>query len=208
MTLYSPALSNTGLTGFGRLTMKFLFDLFPLLLFFASFKLYGIYVATGAAIAASVFQVAWVRLKHGRFETMHLVAMAAFIVFGGLTIALQDDTFVKWKPSIVNWVFAVILLGSQLFAKRTALESVLGKQLDLPPPVWRKMNLSWAIFFIVVGMLNVYVAFYYAPELDEATRTEHWVNFKVFGLMGLTLLFSFGQIFFISKYIKTDEDAA
>lgn len=181
--------------------MKFLYDLFPLLLFFAAFKLYDIYVATAVAIVASFVQVGGFWLRHRRFETMHLVTLAVIVVFGGLTLILRDDTFIKWKPTLVYWILAGLVLGSQIVGTKTAIERLLGKQLALPPHVWARQNLSWGIFFLALGALNIYVAFYYAPELDAAARQDIWVKFKVFGLLGLTLLFTLFQALLMARHV-------
>jgi len=185
--------------------MKFLYDLFPLLLFFAAFKLYDIYVATAVAIVASFVQVGGFWLRHRRFETMHLVTLGVIVVFGGLTLILRDDTFIKWKPTLVYWILAAIVLGSQAVGRKTAIERLLGNQLTLPPHVWTRLNLSWGIFFVALGALNLYVAFYYARELDAAARQEIWVQFKVFWLLGLTLAFTVVQALFMARHISSTE---
>jgi len=182
--------------------MKFLYDLFPLLLFFAAFKFYDIYVATAVAIAASFLQTGLFWLKHRRFETMHLITRAIIAVFGGLTLALHDDTFIKWKPTLVYWILAVLLLASQWFGKKTIIERMMSAQVALPMPVWKRLNLSWGIFFAVLGAVNIYVAFFYGLDLDADTRRSIWVNFKVFGLLGLTLLFVVGQAFFMARHMQ------
>lgn len=182
--------------------MKFLFDLFPLLLFFGAFKLYDIYVATAVAIIASFGQVGYYWWRHRRFETLHLITLAVIVVFGGLTLVLHNDQFIKWKPTILYWIFAALVLGSQLLRGKTAMERMLGHQMALEPVVWRHYNLSWGVFFIIVGALNLYVAFYYAPGEPEAVRQATWVNFKVFGLMGLTLAFALIQAVFLARHIK------
>lgn len=182
--------------------MKFLYDFFPLLLFFAAFKLYDIYVATAVAIAASFVQVALYWLKRRRFETMHLVTLGVLVVFGGLTLILRDDTFIKWKPTIVYWILGALVLGSQFIGEKTVIERLLGGQITLPRHVWQLQNLSWAIFFMILGALNLYVAFYYGLELDGDTRQAIWVNFKVFGLLGLTIVFIVLQALTMAKYIQ------
>ena len=182
--------------------MKFLYDLFPLLLFFAAFKLYDIYVATAVAIVASFLQVGLFWLKHRRFETMHLVTLAVIAVFGGLTLALHDDTFIKWKPTLVYGILAALVLASQWFGKKTVIERMMSAQIALPATVWRRLNLSWGLFFLVLGAANIYVAFYYGLDLDPEARRDIWVNFKVFGLLGLTLLFTVIQAFFMAKHIQ------
>ena len=169
--------------------MKLLYDLFPLLLFFAAFKLYDIYVATAVAIVVSIVQVGVQWLRQRRFETMPLVTLGVLIVFGGLTLALHDDTFIKWKPTIVYWVLGTLVLGSQWIGERTLVQRLLGEQISLPAVVWSRQNLSWGLFFLALGALNLYVAFFYRLDLGAAERQEIWVNFKVFGLLGLTLIF-------------------
>lgn len=184
--------------------MKLLFDFFPLLLFFVAFKLAGIYVATAVAMVASFAQVGGYWWKYRRFETMHLLTLAVIVVFGGLTLILQNDAFIKWKPTILYWVFASLILGSQWIGKKPAMERLLGSQLALPAAIWRRFNLSWGIFFLFMGALNLYVAFYFALDHDAAWRREMWVNFKVFGSLGLTFLFTLAHIPFLSKYLDTE----
>jgi len=186
--------------------MKLLFDFLPLLIFFAAFKFYDIYTATAVAIVATLAQVSVWWLKHRRFEPAHLVTLAAIVVFGGLTIALRDEAFIKWKPSIVNWIFAAAVLGSLVVGKKSALEYLMGKQLRLPAAVWRNLNLAWGAFFVLLGALNVYVAFYHNPAADAAARTQTWVNFKVFGLTGLTVAFVLLQFAFLAKHLPQEDD--
>ena len=184
--------------------MKLLFDFFPLVLFFGAFKLYDIYVATLVAMAASLALVVFIRIRLQRFETTHLVTLFVILLFGGMTLIFQDDMFIKWKPTIVNWIFAVVVLGSQFIGKRTVLERLLGGQMQMPARIWKKVNVSWGLFFFVSGLLNLYVAFYFRTHLDEAARTDFWVNFKVFGLLGLTLAFSIIQMMIVARYISTE----
>lgn len=183
--------------------MKALFDFFPLLLFFAAFKLYDIYVATAIAIAATFLQVGYVWIKYRRFEPTHIITLVVISFFGGLTLFFHNDAFIMWKPSVVNWIFAVIVIGSVLL-KRSVIKILMGKQLDLPDSVWTRLSIAWGVFFLAMGLLNMYVAFYYQPDLPEEVRRETWVNFKVFWMLGLTLLFSVAQMFFIAKYIDPE----
>ncbi len=186
--------------------MKALYDFLPLLLFFTAFKLYGIYVATSVAIAASFIQVGWAWLKHRKLETMPLVTLGVLTVFGGLTLALHDDTFIKWKPTIVNWAFSAILFGGLFIGEKTIMEKLMGKQMRLPDHIWKKVDIAWALFFLILGALNVYVAFYYQLDRPAEVRQETWVNFKVFGILGLTLVFAIVQAVFLSRHMEIDEE--
>jgi len=188
--------------------MKFLYGLFPLLLFFAAFKFYDIYVATGVAIAASFLQVGFFWFKHRRFETMHLVTLAVIAVFGGLTLVLHDDTFIKWKPTLVYWILAGLMFGSQWFGNKTLIERMMSGQIALPVTVWRRLNLSWGIFFAALGAANIYVAFYYGLDLSAEVRRNIWVDFKVFGSFGLTLVFAVAQAFFMARYVTEPPESA
>jgi len=182
--------------------MKFLYDFFPLLLFFAAFKIYGIYAATATAIAASFVQVGYYWYRHRRFETMHLVTLVVIAVFGGMTLVLQDSTFIKWKPTIVSWIFAAALFVSHFVAQRPLVQRLMGSQIELPAAVWSRLNISWALFFFVLGALNVYVAFYYGLDLDPARREELWVDFKVFGITAMTLVFVIAQAFVMAPHLR------
>lgn len=178
--------------------MKFLFDLFPIILFFAAYKMYDIYVATAVAIGAAFVQTGLFWMKNRRFEKMHLITLAILIVFGGLTLALRDPVFIKWKPTVVNWLFAGVFIGARLFSKTTLIERMMGHAISVPPAVWQRLNWAWVLFFIFIGIVNLYVAFNYS----EST----WVNFKLFGMMGMTLVFVFGQAFYLGRYMETKED--
>ena len=174
--------------------MKFLFDLFPVLLFFAAFKAYDIYVATGVAIGATVLQVAWLKLRRRRVEPMLWASLAIIVVFGGATLALQDETFIKWKPTVLYWLFGAVLALSALVFRRNLIRAMLAEQVQLPEPVWARLNLSWIGFFVVMGALNLWVAYTFS--------TDWWVNFKLFGGMGLMLLFVVAQALFLARYVE------
>lgn len=187
--------------------MKLLFDFFPILLFFITYK-FGpalapadqawlrenpIYLATLVAMGASIVQVAYTWIKNRKIENMHLLSLVLIVVFGGATLYLKDPLFIKWKPTVLNWLFGAVFLGSQLFGGRTVIERMLGGQLELPAPIWRRLNLIWAVFFIVVGGVNLYVAY----RFEEAV----WVNFKLFGMLGLTFLFVILQSLYLARYL-------
>ena len=178
--------------------MKLLFDFFPILLFFIAYKFFDIYVATGVAIAATFLQVAisWFRTR--KVATMQLVTLAIIIVFGGLTLYLHDEQFIKWKPTVINWLFGAVFLTSQIFGRQTAIERMLGAGLTLPKPVWRRLNLGWVIFFLFLGGANLYVM----SHFDRDT----WVNFKLFGMLGLTVVFIVLQSLYLSRYMTETGD--
>jgi len=178
--------------------MKLLFDLFPVILFFIAFKLQGIYVATTVAIIATVVQIIWTKVRHGKVDTMLWVSFAIIGVFGGATLLLHDETFIKWKPSVLYWLFSVILLGSNLFFKKNLMQSLLKEKMALPVRVWNRLNLSWSLFFFVLGFINLYVAFNYS--------TDTWVNFKLFGFTGLMLVFIIAQSAWLAKYIDEKKE--
>lgn len=161
-------------------------------------------IATGIAITASFIQVAGFWLKHKRFERMHIFSLVLISGLGGITIAFGDPAFIQWKPTVLNWVFAGAFLGSQFVGKQSLVQRMMGGQITLPDPVWFKLNISWVLFFIASGFANLYVAFYYATELDEKTRMDFWVNFKLFGLMGMTLVFVIAQAFYLSRYMTEE----
>jgi len=152
--------------------MKLLFDFFPLLLFFAAFKLYGIFTATAVVIVASVVQVTWFRLRNGHFEKMHLITMVLVTVLGGLTIALHAKSFVMWKPTVVNWAFAAVFLGSHFIGQQPLIRRLLGAQIELPDRVWSRLSLMWVAFFFAAGAANIYfVHDYVAAETALRTAT-------------------------------------
>src|SRR4026207_155499 len=144
--------------------MKFLFDFLPVVLFFVAFKLADIYVATAVAIGASVLQVAWLKLRRQRVPGMLGASLAIIAVFGGATLLLQDETFIKWKPTVLYWLFGAILLVSDLAFGKNLIRAMMGTQLTLPAPVWGKLNASWAAFFVIMGAANLYVAFHFPTE--------------------------------------------
>ncbi len=174
--------------------MKFLFDMFPVILFFVVFKLYGIYEATAVAIAASFAQIGWVWFRHRKVEPMLWVSLGVITVFGGATLLLQNETFIKWKPTVLYWLFAAALGVAALGFKKNLIRAMMEKTLTLPEAVWGKLLLSWIAFFAVMGVLNLFVAFNYS--------TDTWVNFKLFGGMGLMLVFVVGQAVMLGKYVQ------
>ncbi len=215
--------------------MKLLADFFPVILFFVAYQLFGIYVATAVAIAASLIQVGYHWFSKRHIEMAHLITLAILLVFGGLTLLLHDRTFIMWKPSVINWLFGLVFLGSQFMGEKPVVQRLMGANLELPQPIWRRLNLLWALFFFALGFLNLYVAndFFVAEshlielsglqEIDfdncsglfsgnqlEMCNTAHsleqsWVNFKLFGMMGLTLVFVMLQAFYLARHLSVSE---
>jgi intracellular septation protein len=214
--------------------MKFLYDFFPILLFFIAYKTYDIFVATAVAIAASIVQVVGFWLKHRRFENMHLITMVLIVTLGGATLLLQERVYFMWKPTAVNWLFAIAFIGSHFIGEKTLVERMMSQAITVPQQIWKRLNVSWILFFIVMGTANLYVAnFFFIAEsaLNEAAgfiveldncgpdlsstvqqlceyakiQEENWVNFKLFGMMGLTFVFVIGQAFYLARHIPDEE---
>lgn len=179
--------------------MKFLLDFFPILLFFGAYQVWDIYVATAVAIAAAILQVAWQRLRHGRVEKMQAITLALLVLFGGLTLLLRDPVFIKWKPTVVNWLFAVAFLVTAYVGERSLLQRMMGHAVSLPDAIWRRLNWAWVAFFTAMGALNLVVAYHFSEAV--------WVNFKLFGLMGLTLVFVLAQAPYLAKHMENDVPA-
>src|SRR4051812_30787526 len=173
--------------------MKLLFDFFPVLLFFVAFKLYGIYAATAIAIGATFAQIGWLWLRKRKIDNMLWVSLAVITVFGGATLLLQNETFIKWKPTVLYWLFGTALLVASLAFKKNLVRSMMEHQVSLPEDVWRRLQASWIGFFAVMGALNLYVAYNYS--------TDAWVNFKLFGGLGLMLAFVLLQALLLAKHV-------
>ena len=181
--------------------MKFLFDLFPIILFFIAFKFGDIYTATIVAMVATIVQILWVYYRHRKIDAMQWVSLVMIIVFGSLTIFLHDKTFIQLKPTALYWLFSGVLLISAQFFKKNWIQILMGKQVTLKQShshsVWHQLNLAWATFFFVMGALNLYIAF----EFSEDT----WVNFKLFGSTGLLIAFVIAQGIWLSKHMEHTE---
>ncbi|ESQ15581.1 MAG TPA: septation protein A [Chromatiaceae bacterium] len=221
--------------------MKVFIDFLPIILFFIAYKLYGIYPATAVAIAASALQVAWVRIRHKRTERMHLITLGLLLLLGGLTLALRDPIFVMWKPTIVDWLFAIVFFGSQFIGDKTLIERIMAHAIEVPRLIWRRLNLAWTGFFVFSGLANLYVVyigsgFFQARQalvdvtgdqqidlahcgerfvdtqlaLCQAAQAseEFWVNFKLFGMMGLTVVFVIAQAFYLARHLQDGDQGA
>jgi len=173
--------------------MKFLFDLFPIALFFVAIQIWDIFVATAVAIGATVLQVGWLLLRGKKIEPMLWASLAIVCVFGGLTLYLHDKTFILWKPTVLYWLFGGVLAGAAALG-RNLIRSLLQEQMALPERVWWRLNWSWVAFFGFMGGANLYVAFNYSEKT--------WATFKLFGGMGLMLVFVVVQSLVLAKYVE------
>lgn len=171
--------------------MQLLVDFFPLVVFFAAYWAFDIYVATGAIMAAMALQIGYQWARHRKVSKMLLVSGGLVILFGGVTLALRNPLFLQWKVTVVNWLFAAAFLGSQFFGEKTLVERIMGHAIELDQKLWRQLNSIWVANFAVLGAANLYVMY----NFDEAT----WVNFKTFGTIGLTLITVIGQVIWIAK---------
>ncbi len=180
--------------------MKMLADLFPVILFFIAYQLFDIYVATQVAIAAAALQVGYHRIRFGKVENTHWLTLGLLVLFGGLTLALRDPTFIKWKPTVVNWLFAAAFLLSQLFMRRSLLRRMMDHAIALPEPAWVRLNTAWVLFFFGMGVLNLYIAYNFSEQT--------WVNFKLFGFLGLTLAFMLAQGLYLARHMEAENSTA
>ena len=186
--------------------MKLLNDFLPIILFFVAYKfaggnyefngqsyqVAGIYAATAVMILVTLIQVGYTWLRYRRVEKVHIVTLLLVTVLGGATIWLQNPDFIMWKPTVVNWLFAMGFIGARLFTDKTLLERLMGQHVQMPATIWARLNMAWIVFFVFSGMLNLYVAY----GFSEAT----WVNFKLFGMLGLTIVFIIAQSVYLAKH--------
>lgn len=180
--------------------MKLIFDFLPIFIFFVVYELYDIYYATAAAMVVAITHVVWSWIHEGHVEKMQWVVVGSIVILGGATLLLHDDTFIKWKPTVVNWAFALAFLVSQYVGSKPILQRLMANNIALPNEIWARLNWSWIIFFAAAGAINLYVAF--SGNFDQDT----WVKFKMFGMMGLTVLFLIAQAFYLSRHIQPDHD--
>ena len=180
--------------------MKVLFDVFPVILFFIAFKIYDIYVATAVAIGATFAQIGWLWLRGRKIDKMLWVSLVIITVFGGATLAFADETFIKWKPTVLYWLFGVVLAVAGLGFKKNLVRSMMEHQVTLPNEIWTRLLMSWIAFFGIMGALNVYVAYSFS--------TDTWVNFKLFGGIGLMLAFVLLQALMLAKHVQDKNERA
>jgi intracellular septation protein len=202
--------------------MKLLFDVFPVILFFVFFKFGNshpetadailtafdivlapsikpaIFLATLVSIFATTVQIVWTKLRHGKVDAMLWLSFFVIVLFGGATLIFHNDTFIRWKPTVLYWLFSGALMGSNLIFKKNLIRSALSNKMALPVRIWNLLNLSWGLFFLALGFINLYVAYNYS--------IESWVNFKLFGFTGLMLIFIVAQSAWLSKYMNEDKE--
>ncbi len=181
--------------------MQLLYEILPVFLFFLAFKFYGMYVATSVGIVATAIQVMLTRVVTHKWDRKQLITMAVFLLFGGMTLYFHNPIFVKWKPTIVFWIFAIILLCSQLFSQKPLMQRMMESMLQgkgtIPLFVWKKLNVLWALFFLSLGGINLYVAYHF--------NNDQWVNFKFYGITSALFLFSLLQACYLMRYMTETE---
>jgi intracellular septation protein len=171
--------------------MQLLFDFLPVIAFFVTYKLTDIFVATGVLIVAVLLQTAVQWVRHRKVNSMALVSAVLVLVFGGLTLAIQDKAFIQWKVTVVNWLFAAAFLASHFIGERPLTQRIMGESFTLERSLWLKLSWAWIGFFVALGALNLYVAYRFTESV--------WVNFKLFGMLGLTLVFALAQAFWLAS---------
>ncbi len=179
--------------------MKLLLDFLPVIIFFGVYKSTDdIILATAVLIPATLLQMLYTWIRSHKIEKMQLVTLALVVLLGGATVIFQDKTFIQWKPTVVNWLFGVAFLGSQFIGSKPIVQRLMEGNLELPAIAWRNLNIAWVIFFIVMGVLNLLVAYNFSEET--------WVNFKLFGMLGLTLVFILAQGMYLSRHIQNTDN--
>ena len=178
--------------------MQLLFDFFPILLFFLAFKLSNsISIATFIAILSTLVQLFWYRFKNGKYNKTHIISFFSILILGGATIMLNNELFIKWKPTVVYWILALLFLGSQYLGKKSIMEMLIEKNIKLPQKKYDQLNKIWALFFLFIGSLNLYVVYNFS--------TNTWVNFKLFGILGITCIFIIIQSIFMARHVKLEQ---
>lgn len=178
--------------------MRILLDFFPIILFFIAYKIGDIYIATCVAIVATLVQLIYGKVRQGTYEKSHVISFVLILILGGATLLMKDAMFIKWKTTAVYWVLGCVFIGSQFFGQKSLMEHIAGHSIEMKKAIWKKLNLSWGIFFLIMGCLNLYVVYHF--------DTDTWVNFKLFGTLGLTLLFVLGQGIYMAKHLEQDKE--
>lgn len=178
--------------------MKLFFDFFPIILFFVAYQYKGIYIATGVVIIAAILQLAYVWWRQRRIDNLLLISNILIVGLGCTTLFLHNDIFIKWKPTVIYWLFATaFLLSGYFFQGRSLLQRMLDKNLQLPPAIWHRLNLAWVTFFTLLGIINLYVVYHFSTEI--------WVDFKLFGTLSLTILFIILQSIYLFRHVQSND---
>jgi intracellular septation protein len=177
--------------------MKLLFDFFPIVLFFIAYKFFGIYTATTVAMIASLSQVAFYRFKFQHYEKIHLISLAIIMILGGATLFFHNPWFIKWKPTGIYWLSALVFFSSSYIGSKPLIQKMMEANVILPEKIWHRLNRAWALFFVLMGAVNIYVAYHF--------NTDIWVNFKLFGGVGFTLLFVLIQAVYLTRHMDNTE---
>jgi len=177
--------------------MQIFFDFFPIFLFLIAYFMFGMMAATAVAIGACIIQVSAFWWMHRRVETMQIMTLVIVLTLGGMTLWTKNALFFQWKPTIAYWAFGLVFLVTQIFGEKPMLQRMMDSKIDAPDFVWRRLNLSWILFFTTLGFVNLFVAYHYSESF--------WAMFKFFGAMGMMLVFAIGQSVYLSKYIKEDD---
>ncbi len=182
--------------------MQFLYEIFPVFLFFMAFKWYGIYTATKVGIIATFLQAVINRLYAGQWDKKQVVTFLVFVLFGGMTLYFHDPIFVKWKPTIVFWIFSLVILFTQVFTQKPLMQRLMEKMLEgkavIPLNIWQRINLIWAFFFIVLGGINLYIAYRFDNDI--------WVNFKFYGITSAMIVLSIAQALYLTRYMSEEKN--
>ena len=177
--------------------MQLLFDFFPVIAFFVTYKITGnMFLATGVIIVAVIAQTGWQWFRHRKISQMALISGVLVLVFGGLTLAIHDKAFIQWKVTVVNWLLAGGFLASRFFGEKLLIERMMGESVQLKRPVWETLNWAWILFFTALGAINLYVVYNFSEEA--------WVNFKLFGMLGLTFVFAIAQAVWLSSKMPAE----
>lgn len=178
--------------------MKQLLEFIPLILFFVVYKISGIQAAAITLIIATALQLSILKLKYGNIEKQQLIMGVAVMFFGALTAYFNEVKYLQWKVTIVYGIFALVLLISQFGFKTPLIQKLLGKELELPSAVWNKLNLGWAVFFIICMLVNIYISQNYSEQI--------WVNFKSFGIIIMTLVATVATGVYIYRYLPKEKE--
>ncbi|MBN1684781.1 MAG: septation protein A [Gammaproteobacteria bacterium] len=177
--------------------MQLLFDFLPIILFFTAYKFAGIFIATAVAMAVSACQMLFVWLKHHKLPKIQLMTFLLILIFGGATLIFHKAIFIKWKPTVIYWLFALLFLGSHFVGSQPFMSYLAQDKISLPSTTWKKLNLSWGIFFLMIGAINLFVVYHYSTDI--------WVDFKLFGIVGSTVLFMIAQAIYLARSLKNNE---